>query len=265
VIRIIPPGSSIFFLSVFIAICKFTLNNRNRFFWAALIFLGILIPVMQVTRITILAITSIYILHFFRGSLFRKAFTLVCITLATVLVVNSEIKPIRGMITEQEENIDAGHKYIRVLSADYYLTELSPELINYGFGNGVPYWGVSKYGKTIADMNEYYGFYLEDLGIISIYVMFGIIAVIGYLLIWIWSILIKVPEEYRYVKYFLWFLLANALTTGVLYNSDYVIVTVLVLHIFQSVYAFEKRIYNLKKFIKSLSRSDHPFIPEFIR
>src|SRR5690606_12516262 len=84
-------------------------------------------------------------------------------------------------------------------------------------------------------------YFLSDVGIIAVYVMFGVLALIAYLLIWLKSFTIPLPEEFQYLKYYLWFMLFTSLTWYTTYHYHYLIITVYVLYIYQSVYLKQEK------------------------
>src|SRR5690606_9710578 len=140
--------------------------------------------------------------------------------------------------------------YIRVLAGGYFITDFSPNPLSRILGNGAPNWGVSDYGvfiKNLADRREYF---LSDVGIIGMYAMFGILAVIGYIQIWVKSITIPLPKEYYYLKYYLWYLLITSLTWYSVYHYSYLISTVFVLYSYQVIYKYQERVKVLKRRFK---------------
>ena len=90
---------------------------------------------------------------------------------------------------------------------------------------------VSDYGKFVMDLYQE-DFYLSDVGIICRVCHVGIFAVFAYIMIWIRSFTLTLPEEYYYLKYYLWFLLITSLTSETVYPYGYLISTVFALYIF---------------------------------
>jgi hypothetical protein len=109
----------------------------------------------------------------------------------------------------QSETVDIDNN-IRVLSADYYLNYFSPDTFSRIFGNGVPY-SESSYGIFCRHIEERFGYYVTDIGYVGLYVRFGFIAVLAFLILIYRTIKIKVPDEYLYCKYFLYYLFAVSL------------------------------------------------------
>ena len=234
VTRVIIAGGGIFFLSIFMAINKLTSQKSGKLFWIVLSIFGVIVPILQATRQYIAGVLIIYLYHFTKGlSLFSKAIAIAFIIGFLFYIANSNNTIVKGLINAQKETSQEGKEYIRVLSGTYFLTEFSPHNINKIIGNGLPFGGNSPYNKFVESL-KLEGFDMSDVGIIGLYAMFGIIAVIGYILIWTKSFYLPLPKNYYYLKYYLWFLLITSLTSDNLYSYDYLISTVFVLYLYHS-------------------------------
>lgn len=242
VTRIIFPGGSILVLSAFIAVNKLTSQKKHLWFWGLMTFLGLSLPILQVTRQFIVGILLIYMFHLTRTLSATKKIVLFS---SAVLVLFSlffiEHPIIEGLIASTENDLASGGDYIRVLAGEYFLFDFSPSTAAYIFGNGVPYTGVSNYGLYTDSLNLNHDFFLSDVGIIAVYAMFGIPAIIAYILIWVKSFTIPLPKEYQYLKYYLWFILLTSFTWYSTYHYHYLIVTVIVLYMYQSLYDSQKK------------------------
>lgn len=241
IVRIVFPGGGVFILSSFIALTKLTSQERPRWFWATLTILGLILPVMQVTRQFIAGMLLIYLFHVIRHLSISKKITIIfSFSLIVIYLLNSNIPVIQGIMQTSKGDMNAGADYIRVLAGQYFLTDFSPNTITKIFGNGVPNTAESDYGlfTEMLSTNQYY--YLSDVGIIAVYAMFGIGAILGFIIIWVKSFTIPLPKEYYYLKYYLWFLLLTSLTWYSTYHYHYLIMTVLVLYMYQRIYEKEK-------------------------
>ncbi len=240
-VRIIFPGGGIFILSTFIALNKLTSQKKHRWFWGLLAFFGLLLPVLQVTRQFIIGIFLIFLYHGARTFSATNKMLLVAAFFLLLFVVPFIDSPIiQGLIESTKDDASAGSEYIRVLAGEYFLFDFSPSTATAIFGNGVPYTGVSNYGffLDMLGIEQYY--FLSDVGIIAVYAMFGIPALIGFLLIWMKSFTIPLPKEFQYLKYYLWLILLTSLTWYSTYHHHYLITTVFVLYMYQSVHENER-------------------------
>lgn len=245
IIRIIFPGGGVFILTTFIALNKLTSQEKNKWLWFFLVLAGLVIPVMQVTRQFIAGILLIYLYHFVRTlSLSKKVIILLSFLAVIFFLQNADIPIIQGLIETTRSDASVGSDYIRILAGEYFLTDFSPNLVTQFFGNGVPYYGVSNYGYYVEMLWVNHEYFLSDVGIIAVYAMFGVPAIIAYLLIWVKSFRIPLPKEYQYLKYYLWFILITSLTWYTTYHYHYLIITVYVLYMYQAVYLNQEEAKN---------------------
>jgi hypothetical protein len=258
-IRIIFPGKGIFLLSIFIAITKITSSfSKYKWLWIIIAALGVIIPIMQVTRQYIAGVLLIYVIHFtLKTSNVKKIAFALIFSIGMVALVQSEIPMVKGLMeTQKESDTKVDKNYIRVLSGKYFITEFSPNVMSYIFGNGSPYWGMSRYGKFVEQLADRQGYFLSDVGIIAVYAMFGIFAVIGFILIWVKTITVPIPEKYQYAKYFLWYLFITSLTGASLYFYHYLIATIFSLYVFQKSYLLEEKRKLAVKILERIERKE---------
>lgn len=241
VVRINFPGGGVFFLSCFIAINKFTNKElRYKFLWLSYAIIGLVITVMQVTRQVIFVVLIFYMIHFLRNVKFMyKIGTIILFSCTFYIFINSGISISTGLVNQQKEDASAGKDYIRIQAAEYYLTKFNSNAVNKVLGNGF-FNDTSNYGKSLILLGENYGYYLTDVGIVEVYIVFGIFAIVGYLIILIKSIVIPVPPNYQYLKYYLWMIMLTSLTSDFLISYNFLIATVLVLCCYQKIYESEK-------------------------
>jgi len=241
IVRIIFPGGGVFILTTFIAINKLTSQKKNRLLWLLLTAAGLVIPIMQVTRQFIAGILLIFLYHFVRTlSLAKKVMILVSFLAIIFILLDAESPVIMGLIDSTRSDASLGGDYIRVLAGEYFLTDFSPNRITQFFGNGVSYSGVSDFGFYVDMLGSTQNYFLSDVGIIAVYAMFGVPAIIAYLLIWIKSFTIPLPEEFQYLKYYLWFVLLTSFTWYTTYHYHYLVTTVYILYMYQAIYSRKK-------------------------
>lgn len=235
--RIVFPGAGVFILAVFIAINKLTTQSNGRLLWILFTFLGLLIPILQVTRQFIAGMVIIYFFHFLKGQTVLKKLAVIIFFIGVFLFVSNLNNPIiNGLRKAAQEDFGEGENYIRLLAGKYFISEFSPDNINIFLGNGTPYSGVSYYGLYVQNLETENGYFLSDVGIIGMYTMFGLLPIIGYILIWIKSVKIPVPNDYYYLKYYLWYLLFTSFTWFSVYHYHYLISTVFVIYLYQKIY-----------------------------
>lgn len=78
------------------------------------------------------------------------------------------------LIAQTKDQLDRDDD-IRMIALNFYGLEYWEGIGNIFFGNGVPSWGNSQYGNFIQHMEEDYGLYRSDIGIVGIISQYGII------------------------------------------------------------------------------------------
>lgn len=240
--RVIIPSGNIFVLASFIALNKMTEQKENIVFYFVIMLLGIIVPMLQVTRQAILLIFLIYLFHFIkRKSLTYKSVLILLFSGFSWFVWNSDLNIIEGLKNVQYETNREGLENIRVKAAFYFLNDFSPNGAAKVLGNGVPYSpGKSDYGDFVQLLTLTEGYYLSDIGIVSVIVIFGLLAFLGYIIIWIKAFLIRLPPQYSYLQYYQFYLLGTAFTSDTTYSQYAIITTVLVLYCYQILYESQR-------------------------
>jgi hypothetical protein len=241
--RFILPGTGVLFLVTFLSINKLTTSHRNRFFWAVLSFIGLIIPFFQATRQFIFGVLVVFLYHFtLKAKRKIRILVLTLFPLVFYFLISNYGSIVAGLSESVVKLSDEGNDYIRILAAQYYIHDFSPNFESYVLGNGVPYGTKSEYGKFVSNtlQDEYY-YYLADVGLIGLNAMFGVLSLIGYILIWVNSFKLKLPPKFQYLKYYLWFLLLTSLTSSALFDSDFSIFTIIVVYLYQIVLNMSNR------------------------
>lgn len=244
VIRILFPGEGFMFFALFYYLNK--LGKKFELYYLLLLLSFLAMMLMQVTRMYILAFGLIAIYHFMIKSktVFRISI-LVGFIISYSFFYNSDNKVIKGIREVTENDVGKKEDYIRLLSADYFMFEFSNHEATYFLGNGA-YNFNSSYGKKIVNLNENQYFYLEDLGILKGYFLFGILFFIGYVFIFIKSFVVKIPHNQLYLKYFIWMILILSFTTRANTDAGFGVVFVSVLYLFEFAFLEQKKIINTK-------------------
>lgn len=233
-IRFVFPSAGIFFLMSFIAFTRLTDGTKPKWFYILLSFLGIFLPIIQVTRQFIAAAVLIFSYNLIKNiSWGKRVLLLLIIAIGIYAVLNSDLDMVQGLMDQTISDLGDGSDYIRVQAAEFFLFEFSPNWVTSIFGNGIPLWNQSDYGIYISLLQEKHGFFLEDIGIIGYYAQIGIFGVLSFILIWLYSFLYPLPRRYSYLKYYLWFLLLTGLTWYSIYHYHYLLMTTIVLGMYQ--------------------------------
>ncbi|MBD1394648.1 hypothetical protein [Mucilaginibacter glaciei] len=241
IVRVNFPGAGVFFLACFIAINRVTsLANNYKYLYLLFALVAVVIIILQVTRQEIFVMLLVYLIHFLRSvKLPYKLAVIALFTLGGYLFIHSNNTVSKGLGEQQKQDASYGKDYIRILAADYYLTQFTPNGISKILGNGFAN-DTSNYGKSLIALGDRYGYFLTDVGIVEVYISFGIFAIIGYVLIFVKSFTIPVPSDYYYLKYYLWMIMLTCLTSDFLISYYFLITTVLVLYCYQVIYEQNK-------------------------
>lgn len=254
VIRVNFPGAGVFFLAYLIALVKSKKGAFHRWFFILFLIVGAAVTVLQVTRQNIAFIFLIVLYHLTKKASVPKRIAILSITsISLFFALNSDSLIVKGLLETQKQTQTAGDENIRIQAGEYFLTEFSPNLASQIFGNGVPNYN-SPLGQKTKNLIDNRGFYLTDVGLIGFYVMFGILAIVGYIIIFIKSLRVKIPDKYYYLKYYVWYILATSLISDSVFSTKFLISNILVLYCFQRLLMIKKVMgnYSILKFIKSV-------------
>lgn len=247
VLRIVFPGEGFMFFALFYYLNKLGKKFKWKYLIALIPFL--LMMLIQVTRIYILAFGVIAIYHFMIKSKFQyRVFGMIFFLGCYLFYYNTDNKIVKGIRDATEQVAEKKEDYIRLISADYFLFEFSKNNTTYFLGNGA-YNYSSSYGKKVLSLNENEHYYMEDLGLLKGYVLFGVLFVFGYVLIFIKSFTIKIPDNKLYLKYYIWMILILSLTTRANTNAGFGAVMVTVLYLYEFANMEQKNLLKTKKSI----------------
>jgi hypothetical protein len=244
-VRVNFTGEGIYILATLIALVRLKLDKKYRLFFGLICLTSLIVTILQVTRQNIVMLILIFMFEFIRKvSLTRKVLVLGFFAIAAIYFSNSDISIVKGLKEEQNNtmNEDARNN-IRYVASAYFLSEYSPNIYSKIFGNGVSF-GKSEFAKRDFDLMSS-GFYLTDVGIIAFYVMFGVFAVVAFIIIVFTSFKLPLPDRYYYSKYFIWFILGTCLTSASVYHYSFLISTVFALYGMQIKSFKDEKLYTL--------------------
>lgn len=231
VLRIVFPGEGFMFFALFYYLNKLGKNFKIKYLIALIPFL--LMMLLEVTRIFILAFGLITIYHFMiKSKVIYKILILMVFLVCYSFYYNTDNKIVKGIRDSAERDVEQKEDYIRIIEADYYLFKFSKNNTTYLLGNGA-YYPKSDYGKKVARLEQNDHYYLDDLGLLKGYILFGVLFVLGYILIFIKSFTVKIPNDKLYLKYYIWMILILSVTTRANTNAGFGAVLATVLYLFE--------------------------------
>lgn len=233
-IRLSIGGQGFVYLGFFLALNKYV--SKRKSIWLIisavyLIFIGLL-----VVRQTLIACVLIGFLYLFKNLNWVKKTIFIIVSASFFYFVMPYFPFVQKMyeLTEnQMESQSEGEENIRITSARFFLTEFSPNVYAQIFGNGIAQ-GNSAYALRVRDyIGEQLGFYQGDIGFIGLYSRLGILSILGYLLIYIRMFRHKLPENCKYPKLYLYFILMTGFTMATQIHYYFILSIVLSVYLLQ--------------------------------
>lgn len=229
-IRIFIPGSAFAGLMFFYFLQKVLTQGEIKYI--PFCFAVVAIPIMQGTRssiVTILFGAIIYII--FSKRVRSKILIMVLLVIGGSMLFYLFQDIFMTLIEVTQEQSSQETDDIRVRSAKFYLYEFPPTQLNYLIGNGQSHMA-SPYGMRVWYYKEFYGFYLNDLGMIGEFTKYGVLFVISVFLILRKLFIVKVEPRYSYIKYWAVLLVTNEIMGGIFSNPTAIVVISVIMYIY---------------------------------
>jgi hypothetical protein len=229
-IRIFIPGSAFAGLMFFYFLQKALTQGKIQYL--PFCFAVILIPILQGTRSSIVTILFGAIIYIVFSKRVRSKIVIMLLLVAGGAMIFYLFQDIfLTLIEVTQEQSSQETEDIRIRSAKFYLYEFPPTRLNYLIGNGQSHMA-SPYGMRVWFYKEFYGFYLNDLGMIGEFTKYGVLFVISVFLILKKLFTIKVETRYSYIKYWAVLLVTNELLGGIFSNPTAIVVISVIMYIF---------------------------------
>jgi hypothetical protein len=220
-VRIYMKGIIFLIIGYFLCLQFFMSERRIKF----LIFylLAIIFLILNGSRQILLLVTFVTLLSILLSKQIKSKFLIYVIIISAAIVIFYFFRDIFiqfQLVTIKEKQL--GAENVRFQASVYFLTELFPNTISYIFGNGAPN-ARSDYGHMIELLRALYSFNISDIGIIGNYVYYGILFVIGVILLLRKAISIKYIEKLQYLKFLFILFALSLLTGGGFMNSEFIV------------------------------------------
>ncbi len=144
----------------------------------------------------------------------HRIYILIFLGCAALLILNFRDQLFGQYVEMTSDQLKYGDD-IRLVSANFFLTEYWPSKLARLIGNGTAY-ASSRYGKEISNINLYFHFYRSDVGIIGAFNQFGILYVLN--ILWV-NIKGLAGKYYNYETKYLRLFFLNALI--LIFLSEY--------------------------------------------
>lgn len=228
-IRLFLPGGSFSVLVYMYFLDIFQRTNKAKY---VLISLAILtIPVLQGTRSAIVVLLfGTLLLILFSSQVKSKLRNIILVLSGAVLVLFLFQDILYNLVEVTEEQTSQQGEDVRIRAAKFFLSDFYPNRINYIIGNGVGHM-MSGYGMKIAYYKITYGFYQSDIGLIGNYTEYGILFILGSLLVLRKMFIIKIQTKYNFLKYWTVLLIIGFITGSNFTRPDGIVLITTVLYI----------------------------------
>lgn len=229
-LRLFLYGDGFLFLFYFFAINKF-LFNKNKL-WLVLALLAYLCVILNQTRVYIVATAAITLWYFIRSKgMFLKVATVSIIVVGFLILPQLDF--IQGLQKKTQSDLGNTDEYIRVKAGKYFLNKFQQSPFTRIFGNGLYADNESRYSKEIIRLQTERGFYVQDVGLVGLYVYLGLVGLVAYAMIFYRSLKTKLVEKYDYLKMFMIFIICSCMTTDSTFSGSYVFPIVFTLYLYE--------------------------------
>lgn len=140
----------------------------------------------------------------------------------SILLINNidTIDLLSQMTTSQ---VQYANDDIRTKCMEFFWQQSTSNPIGFLFGNGVAWGGNNEAFASFIRNAQYKGYYLSDIGYVSLLYNFGILGVIVYIALFIKMMKLKVEDKYIYLKFYMIYIygsytFAHSLTTNIFFN-----------------------------------------------
>tara|TARA_B110000114_G_scaffold166218_1_gene187182 strand:+ start:368 stop:1585 length:1218 start_codon:yes stop_codon:yes gene_type:complete len=207
-IRLTIMGAGPIYLAYFMALSKYMASGFKK--WIVLALVLFIIICLQLGRLSILLTGILGIIYVLKNvSLFKKLLV-VGVFLSVTWYSYTQIPFIVRLVEVSEAQIerDADDDDIRIKAYDFYMIQMPTNVFTGLFGKGM--YTIQRgnyYGEYINKYGRDKGLIPADVGYGFIYLLFGVSGLLLFFLILIKVIFQKIPEEYIYLKYYIYFLM----------------------------------------------------------
>jgi hypothetical protein len=211
-LRLWVPAMSFAIFSYFYFLDNFFRKNSFRFILMAL--LAFSIVVLNATRQLIAAMALLTIIFLFRSKEVKSRLLISALVVVGFFALFFSFYDIfMELYLVSQNQAETVEDNVRVRAARYFLTEFMPNDLAYFLGNADGHES-SPYGVKLLKLKLINGFYLSDIGLVGDYVRYGVIFLLGAIIMLIRLITIKVDREYEYMRYYILLVLFTLVTGG---------------------------------------------------
>jgi hypothetical protein len=199
-IRIFLPGSEYLFSGYFILLGRYFMYKKAKYLLYIIPYLIILLLMGTRQMIASLLFASLISVLLSR-TIKSKALTYMVLALCMIPLYFVFKDIFLKMFEVSFEQSEAGlQENVRYKAAVFFLSNYNPNKIWILIGNGIPE-TLSKYGRDLAYISEYAGYYLDDIGLLGDLFRFGIFFIVAKIVIYIRLASKKTQEKFTFIRY----------------------------------------------------------------
>lgn len=192
-------------LLIFYSINRWLIGHERK--WLLWMGLFMMMVFLSVTRQYILSVAALSALFFMSHMSWAKKITITVAIAGICALVVPQIPVYKAMMemSEGAEKMqeERGQDNIRVEAWRYYTYGNQTNAITPIFGNGMPAFGHSRWGKMVDSDTELSGLFAFDVGWAGFFYFFGIISTVALFLIMLKALLKKKPRDRQYLSYWI--------------------------------------------------------------
>lgn len=208
-IRLTLIGGGPLYLAFFMAINKLR-SSANRWKWIGLLALFSITIVLQLGRQAILIAMLLGVLLYLKDAGWGKKIMTVLLMASLLFVIpllfSSIFEGLQQRTTQELESQEDGEDNVRIAAYKFYFNDVSRNVLNDLFGNGMFSLGKSRYGDFVDKHGRSQGLIPADVGYASIFLYFGLAGLLFFGLLLYRVLRLRVPPAFAYAKYYIYFL-----------------------------------------------------------
>jgi hypothetical protein len=218
--RILIAGLGFIYLLYFLALNNyFTTKNKKWLFISVFCFVGIF---MTLTRQVIFSCVLLSFLLMYMRLNLGKRFLAFGLAIAVGAYVIPNLKFVQILVNQTKEQSTSYKDDQRFMAFTYYLNDFAPDEFARIFGNGEASLGNSYYGIYMQNVQTERHLFQSDVGFVGFYAKFGLIGILGWILVFFRVIITKFPPDAIYLKLFILLVLFTGLSSSMPFNENYI-------------------------------------------
>jgi hypothetical protein len=227
--------------------------QKNKLKYLIVVLLIFIMYVIQGTRQSIASLLLLSIIFFFRSKEVKSRMLIIVLALGGAITVFFTFYDLLfEMYRVSQLQFSSTEENVRVRAAIYFLTDFMPSNWAYIFGNAGGHQR-SLYGQYTLRLSTVYGFWLSDIGLIGDYVKYGLLFLIGAIIMLFKLVTMKVKPEYEYLRYYIYGIILTLFTgRGNFGTADMMIIII--------AYLFDRGSLNMKNNRQNHNNTDPPAV-----